>query len=262
MGVGALLDFWAGNVPRAPEFMRKSRMEWVWRLAMEPKRLANRYLLGNFSFVAHALVQNLMNVERQAIFKRMADITISLSALVLLSPVLLATCIAVLLESRGSPVFRQTRVGKNGREFTVFKFRSMYSDAEARLAEVRATSDREGTCFKSKTDPRITRVGRVLRRLSIDELPQIVNVLFGQMSIVGPRPGLPSEVAEYDEIAMQRLEAKPGLTGLWQVSGRADIGFDQMIAMDVAYVRSRSMLLDWLIIGLTFRTVFSGRGAY
>lgn len=138
----------------------------------------------------------------------------------------------------------------------------MYADAEQRRKALEAQSDRAGVCFKAKDDPRITRIGRFLRRYSIDELPQIFNVLLGNMSIVGPRPGLPSEVATYSDHAKKRLDTKPGLTGLWQVSGRADIGFDQMIEMDLAYARSRSAMLDIMIIGLTLRAVLTGRGAY
>ncbi|MGL4414081.1 sugar transferase, partial [Roseinatronobacter monicus] len=155
-----------------------------------------------------------------------------------------------------------TRIGKDGTPFTMFKFRSMYLDAEARRADLLSQSDREGICFKSRNDPRVTRVGRILRRFSIDELPQILNVLRGEMSIVGPRPALPEEVAAYPARALGRLAVTPGLTGIWQVSGRAEIGFDRMIDMDLAYARSSSVLLDMLLIAMTFRAVLSGRGAY
>jgi len=166
------------------------------------------------------------------------------------------------MESPGPVMFRQTRVGHNGKTFTLFKFRSMYRDAEARRAALLATSDREGICFKAKNDPRVTGVGRLLRRFSLDELPQIFNVLKGEMAIVGPRPALPQEVAAYSPIALVRLGAKPGLTGLWQVGGRAEVGFDRMIEMDSAHVGSRSILLDIAVIALTARAVISGRGAY
>ena len=182
--------------------------------------------------------------------------------LLLLSPLLLATWAAIRLESRGPAMFTQTRIGKDGTPFTIFKFRSMHVDAEERRAAVLALSDREGICFKSRHDPRITRVGRVLRRFSIDELPQIFNVLRGDMSIVGPRPALPQEVAAYPARALGRLAVKPGLTGIWQVSGRAEIGFDKMIDMDLAYIRSRSLLLNFVLLALTARAVLCGRGAY
>lgn len=262
LAVGGLFDFWAGNVRRAPVPLRKARLEWAWRLAMEPRRMAGRYLIGNFAFMARAMHHALGQFDMDRIAKRGIDISLSACALLLLSPLLIGTMLAVRLESQGPAIFRQTRVGQNGKRFTLYKFRSMYIDAEARRAALLKTSDRDGVCFKSKSDPRITRIGRLLRRYSIDELPQIYNVLRGEMSLVGPRPALPEEVAAYCDHARARLHAKPGLTGLWQVSGRADIGFDQMIEMDIAYIRSRSLMLDSLLIGLTFRTVFTGRGAY
>ena len=144
----------------------------------------------------------------------------------------------------------------------MFKFRSMYRDAEARRAELLARSDRKGICFKSKSDPRITKVGRWLRRFSLDELPQLINICLGDMAVVGPRPALPQEVAAYPAEGLKRLGAKPGLTGLWQVGGRAEIGFNKMVDMDFAHVEARSIFLDIAIIALTFRAVIGGRGAY
>ncbi|PJE29216.1 polymer biosynthesis protein, WecB/TagA/CpsF family [Pseudooceanicola antarcticus] len=262
MGVGALLDFLAGRVKRAPAIVRKARAEWAWRLAMEPRRMARRYLIGNFAFLGRAYLDARAQRPAGDTARRVFDVTVSAAALIILAPILLLTALAIRLESGGPVLFRQTRVGKDGTPFTMLKFRSMYPDAEARRAALLATSDREGICFKSRNDPRITRVGRILRRLSIDELAQILNVLKGDMSIVGPRPALPEEVAAYPERAMGRLEVKPGLTGLWQVSGRAEIGFDKMIDMDLAYIRSRSLLLDTLLLALTARAVIGGRGAY
>lgn len=262
IGVGACLDFIAGNVKRAPRIVRQMHMEWGWRLLMEPRRMAGRYLIGNITFMANAALTALRETPKQNVIRRLMDATLSLMALIALSPLLITVAAAISIESRGAPLFKQTRVGKSGRPFTLYKFRSMYKDAEARRAALVASSDRDGVCFKSKEDPRITKIGRLLRRLSIDELPQILNILKGDMSIVGPRPGLPSEVENYDERALNRLDVKPGLTGLWQVAGRADIGFEQMITMDLAYVRARSIALDAMIIGLTIRAVWSGRGAY
>ena len=169
---------------------------------------------------------------------------------------------AIKLDSKGPVFFKQTRVGLGRQTFGVYKFRSMHVDAEARRAALLATSDREGVCFKSRNDPRVTRVGRILRRFSIDELPQVFNILRGEMSVVGPRPALPEEVAAYPKRALGRLAVKPGLTGVWQVSGRADMGFDKMIDMDLSYARSRSVLLDIVLIAMTFKAVVSGRGAY
>ena len=265
MGVGAQFDFWSGRVPRAPLVMRKAGMEWVMRLAVEPRRMARRYLIGNFEFVLRAFAGQrlaLAGAPSEIGGKRLIDFALASAGILALSPLIALIGLLIRAESRGPVFFRQTRVGERGELFTIYKFRSMYPDAEARLASILATSDREGVCFKSRTDPRVTRVGRVLRRLSLDELPQLFNVWLGNMSIVGPRPALPREVAAYSPVALQRLHAKPGLTGLWQVGGRAEIGFDKMIDMDNAYVKSRSIILDFAIILLTARAVVSGRGAY
>lgn len=262
MGVGALFDFLAGNVRRAPSIVRTVRSEWVWRLAMEPRRMAHRYLVGNLTFLARSASHAMRLGDRTARQQRALDIAVSIAALVCLGLPMLLIAALVQLDSRGPALFRQKRVGRDGQVFEVYKFRSMHVDAEARRAALLAHSDRDGVCFKSRNDPRITRVGRILRRLSLDELPQLLNVLKGDMAIVGPRPALPEEVAAYPERALGRLAVKPGITGLWQVSGRANIGFDKMVDLDLAYVRSRSVLLDLLLIALTFRAVVSGRGAY
>ncbi|WP_424987007.1 WecB/TagA/CpsF family glycosyltransferase [Microbulbifer sp. S227A] len=262
MGVGALFDFLAGNVARAPRLVRKARMEWGWRLAMEPRRMARRYLLGNLEFMARAAWRAVAIDKGAALQQRLLDLVVSCVALILLAPVLLLTMLAVRLDSRGPALFAQTRVGRDGRLFTLYKFRSMHIDAEDRRAALLSTSDREGICFKSRNDPRITRVGRFIRRFSIDELPQIINVFKGEMSIVGPRPALPSEVAAYPPRALGRLAVKPGITGVWQVSGRADIPFDRMIEMDIEYAGTRNLVMDILLILMTFRAVVSGRGAY
>ncbi len=258
LGVGALFDFLAGNVRRAPCVVRRARMEWAWRLAMEPRRMARRYLMGNFEFLGRAAHNSVLKVSAC----RLLDLTLAVAALFLLALPMAAIAALVRLDSRGPAFFRQTRIGQNGVPFTIYKFRSMTQDAEARRTDLLAHSDREGVCFKAKNDPRITRVGKVLRRCSLDELPQIFNVLKGDMSLVGPRPALPEEVAAYPEQALERLQVRPGITGLWQVSGRAGIGFDRMIELDTAYVRARSPLLNLFLIALTARAVVSGRGAY
>lgn len=261
-GVGALFDFLAGNVRRAPAPVRKARCEWLWRLAMEPRRMANRYLVGNATFMARAAGRAVGQISAASVARRALDVTVASAALLLLAPVFAITALAVRGESRGAVFFRQTRIGRDGTPFEMIKFRSMVANAEDLRGGLLATSDREGLCFKSKADPRITGVGRILRRASIDELPQVWNVLRGEMSIVGPRPALPSKVAAYPARAYGRLAVKPGITGVWQVSGRAEIGFDRMVDMDLAYARSRTVLLDMLIIALTFRAVVSGRGAH
>ncbi|MFN4156431.1 MAG: sugar transferase [Paracoccaceae bacterium] len=194
--------------------------------------------------------------------KRAMDVGLILLSLPFLLPMLLLLALSVKLSSRGPALFFQTRIGRDGRRFRLVKFRSMYPDAEAGRMALLAQSDRAGLCFKHKDDPRITPVGRFLRRSSLDELPQLWNVLRGEMSLVGPRPALPEEVALYSPQAMQRLAGQPGLTGLWQVSGRADIGFDEMVALDVEYLQTASLRRDLALIFRTFGAVAFGRGAY
>ena len=266
LGVGALFDFTAGRVRRAPVVLRKAKLEWAWRLAIEPRRMFKRYVLGNPAFVAraatHATRYRRAAAPAMPLSKRILDVTVASVALLALSPIFVGAALAVKSTSRGPVFFRQERVGHRGEKFSMIKFRSMYQDAETRRAALLQDSERAGVCFKMRADPRITRVGRFIRRYSIDELPQLLNVLNGDMSLVGPRPALPSEVALYPTSALRRLNAIPGITGIWQVSGRAEIGFARMVAMDVAYLRSKSLTLDLMLLGMTARAVFSGRGAY
>jgi exopolysaccharide biosynthesis polyprenyl glycosylphosphotransferase len=182
--------------------------------------------------------------------------------LVLLAPVLLAVAACIRIDSPGPVLFRQVRTGRDGREFLMYKFRSMYLDAEARLAEVRHLNEHDGVLFKIRNDPRITPVGRRLRRLSLDELPQLFNVLRGQMSLVGPRPPLPQEVAEYADDVRRRLAVKPGMTGLWQVSGRSDLPWEEAIRLDLRYVENWSLSLDLVILMRTVAAVLRPSGAY
>ncbi len=198
----------------------------------------------------------------QALFKRLMDVLVAGTALFLLSPMLLVTALAIRLDSPGSVIFRQTRVGRGGQEFTCLKFRTMCADAEARLQELRRQNEADGPWFKMRNDPRQTRVGRFLRRTSLDELPQFWNVLVGDMSLIGPRPNLPSEVQEYEPWHHQRLEVAPGITGLWQVSGRSDLSFDEMVLLDVYYIENWSPILDLAILVKTIPTVVLGSGAY
>ncbi len=216
--------------------------------------------MADFAFVDNATTWRLARLFPDA--GRILDIVGSAIGLVLLALPLSLVALSICIESRGSALFRQQRVGKDGRLFTLYKLRSMYVDAEARRAALLDQSDREGVCFKARNDPRVTRVGRLIRKTSIDELPQLLNVLLGDMSLVGPRPALQSEVDAYPERARGRLALRPGITGLWQVSGRADIGFDKMVDLDLAYVRSRNILLDVAILTLTVRAVLRCRGAY
>lgn len=195
-------------------------------------------------------------------FKPPLDVTVALLAILLTAPLLILTALAVRLSSPGPIFFRQMRVGLNGELFEFVKFRSMYIDAEARKAELAAANERGDKCFKMKHDPRVTPVGRFIRRYSIDELPQLFNVLRGEMSLVGPRPALPEEVATFTDREMGRFAALPGITGQWQVSGRAEVSFDQMIEMDLDYVRNCSLRRDVAILARTVGAVLSGRGAY
>lgn len=185
----------------------------------------------------------------------------ALIAIVLFSPIFIATAMAIALNSRGPVIFRQIRVGEQGNRFPMYKFRSMYmpTDKRYRMPE---KSDRDGICKKYYADPRITAVGRIIRKLSIDELPQLFNVLFGHMALIGPRPALPSEVTAYEVFMLHRLDVKPGITGLWQVSGRADISFAEQIQLDFKYIRERSFLMDLKILFATVPAVVGGRGAY
>jgi lipopolysaccharide/colanic/teichoic acid biosynthesis glycosyltransferase len=205
----------------------------------------------------------LRRAENRRFFRRGQDILIALLGLGLLWPVMLAAAALLWLEEpHASPIFAQTRVGRDGREFTMYKFRSMHPGAEAGLDALLCRNETDGPAFKIRRDPRITRVGRFLRRSSIDELPQLFNVLRGDMSIVGPRPGLPREVAQYDDYARQRLLVLPGMTCYWQIQdNRDDIPFDDWIALDIQYIRDQNFLLDMKLILLTVKAMFSNQGS-
>ena len=309
LGVGGLFDYYSGNIPRAPDWMRRMGLEWIWRFMQEPGRMWKRYWIGNFVFIYRVMKQkaditqpaarldtgrintNLVALHKAPIVKqkqvvtgirrglrarlvkarwrsnnflnRTIDVMASGGLILLLSPLLLMLSLMIKLESRGPVFFSQMRVGEGGQHFRMWKFRSMYTDAEERKSDL---SDNEsmsgGVRFKMKKDPRITRIGAVIRRLSIDELPQLWNVLIGDMSLVGPRPGLPSEVAEYNQADRKRLLGKPGITCIWQVSGRSDIPFDQQVEMDVRYIAERSFFTNIKLIFKTIPAVISGRGAY
>lgn len=193
------------------------------------------------------------------VLKRVVDIVAAAVLLLLFSPIMAATWL-VLMATGGKPIFRQVRLGYRGRPMVMYKFRSMYPDADRRQHEV--ANEKDGPIFKNRRDPRITRIGRFLRATSIDELPQLFNVLRGDMSLVGPRPPLPKEVAQYKPWQRRRLAVKPGLTCLWQVSGRSEIGFEDWVRMDLWYIRSQSLLVDLKLLVRTPWSVLSGRGAY
>jgi exopolysaccharide biosynthesis polyprenyl glycosylphosphotransferase len=196
------------------------------------------------------------------------DKMVALAALTVAAPLLAVLALAVKLDDGGPAFFRQTRVGKDGRTFTVFKFRTMVIDAEQRRADLRrahaqhSTSGQHSVLFKLRNDPRVTRTGTWLRRWSLDELPQLINVLNGDMSLVGPRPALPEEAAMYGDHVRRRLAVKPGITGLWQVSGRSDLTWDESIRLDLRYVENWSLMLDLHILWKTLSAVVRGSGAY
>ena len=194
--------------------------------------------------------------------KRALDVVLSSLGLLAILPMWLLIVLAIRLESPGPAIFVQERVGLNGRRFLFYKFRSMYVDAETRLADVMARNEVDGPVFKIRNDPRVTRVGAFLRRSSLDELPQLVNVLKGDMSLVGPRPPLPREVDQYRPSDAVRLTVKPGLTCLWQVSGRSTVSFDEWMELDRQYIRNLSFWLDLGILVRTVGAVLTMRGAY
>ena len=216
-------------------------------------------------------MQSIMDWDRTRLayraVKRTFDIVFSGVALVLIAIPSLVLAAAIRLESEGNPFYSQIRVGQTHRDgslstFRMWKFRSMYKDADERLAELREQNEIAGAMFKMKEDPRVTKIGKFIRKHSIDEFPQFLNVFLGQMSVVGPRPPLPNEVAEYTEYDLQRLAVKPGITGLWQVTERNSTGFDGMVRRDLEYIAKRGVITDFKIILLTVLEVFNGSDAY
>ena len=194
--------------------------------------------------------------------KRAFDFILVCIALPFALPIMLMIAIAIKLDSPGPVFFKQERVGKWGQPFYCFKFRSMYIDAEARKAELMANNEADEVVFKIKNDPRVTRVGRLIRKASIDEIPQLCNVLKGEMSLVGPRPPVPYEVAQYQFDQLRRLDAVPGITGLQQVSGRSELSFKRWVELDLQYISEQSLLKDIEILLKTIPAVLTGRGAY
>jgi exopolysaccharide biosynthesis polyprenyl glycosylphosphotransferase len=198
----------------------------------------------------------------QRIMKRTLDIAGSVGLIVVLSPLLAGIAIWIRRDSKGPAVFKQVRSGREGKTFVCWKFRTMVMDAETKLAELEHLSEGPGLLFKLKEDPRVTTAGRWLRRYSLDELAQLMNVLRGEMSLVGPRPALPSEVEQYDDWVRNRLRVKPGMTGLWQVSGRAETSFADYVRYDLFYIQNWSLSLDLWILWRTLRAVLSAEGAH
>ena len=194
--------------------------------------------------------------------KRVMDIILSFIGLVLLSPILLLVSLFIKIDSKGPIFFKQKRIGINGTEFEMFKFRSMVVNAEELKAKLEEKNEMSGPMFKIADDPRITKVGRFIRKTSIDELPQLWNVIKGDMSLVGPRPSLPNEVAQFEPWMRKRFEVKPGLTCFWQVGGRNNIDFEEWMKLDIKYVKERSLLLDAKLIFKTFFVLFGDENAH
>ncbi|WP_422393844.1 sugar transferase [Pediococcus pentosaceus] len=195
-------------------------------------------------------------------FKRALDIVASVIGLIVLSPVFLIVSLAIKAEDRGPIFYSQVRLGKGQRPFKMYKFRSMIVDADKKLEKLLKQNEVEGAMFKMKDDPRITKTGKFIRKHSLDELPQLWNVLLGDMSLVGPRPPLEREVVEYSEYDKQRLIAKPGCTGLWQISGRNEVGFDEMVSLDLRYIQDSNIIFDVIILLKTVIIFIRPNGAY
>nr|WP_231504980.1 sugar transferase [Collinsella aerofaciens] len=216
-------------------------------------------------------MQSIMDWDRTRLVyravKRAFDVVFSGCVLAVIAIPSLVLAATIRMESEGNPFYSQIRVGRTRSDgslttFRMWKFRSMYRDADERLAELKELNEIAGAMFKMKEDPRVTRIGRFIRKHSIDEFPQFINVFLGQMSVVGPRPPLPNEVAEYTEFDLQRLAVKPGITGLWQVTERNSTGFDGMVRRDLEYIAKRGIVMDLKIVLLTVLEVFSGSDAY
>jgi exopolysaccharide biosynthesis polyprenyl glycosylphosphotransferase len=231
-------------------------------IALDVLRFGNaRMSVGDLNGLPMLALTRAPSDELALAAKRMFDIAVSFTILFLLSPVFAALALAIKLDSRGPVFFRQRRVGLQGRTFDIFKLRSMHLDAEQRLESLRAHNEMSGPVFKMKNDPRITRVGRFIRRTSLDEFPQFWNVLRGEMSVVGPRPPLPSEVRQYKRWQRRRLSVKPGITCIWQISGRNNIDFDKWMELDLEYIDQWSLWNDIQICLKTIPAVLGTRGA-
>lgn len=204
---------------------------------------------------------NIANQNRYEKIKRFFDICLSSAALVVLSPLLLVIAILIYLEDKGPVIYSQTRIGKDGRAFKLYKFRSMCVDADEKLKDLQKLNERDGPVFKIRDDPRVTKIGKFIRKTCIDELPQLVNIIKGDMSIVGPRPPLPNEVEQYNSYQKQRLLVVPGLTCYWQIQKGEETTFDEWVELDLKYIKERSILLDFRLILLTFKVILSGKGA-
>ncbi len=263
------------NVTVAPVYSSNGSMQHHPSSATAPIPIANgsdhshsNGWSGRTQTVAVALpVQNLEVLAREEGMyvrggKRLLDVMGSLVALVLTAPVLAFLALMIKLESPGPVLYRSTRIGRNGRPFTFFKLRSMVNGADRHRHHLTHLNEADGPVFKISNDPRVTRIGRLLRTTSLDEIPQFLNVLNGEMSLVGPRPPIPEEVAQYEPWQMRRLEVRPGITCLWQISGRSRIGFQEWMRLDLEYIKHQSLALDLKILLRTVPAVLSREGAY
>lgn len=213
-------------------------------------------------FITLSKEQVVLNREVYLILKRLIDIIGSLVGIVITAPIMIIVAILIKFEDPKGPVlFKQNRNGEHSKIFKMYKFRSMYVDAEERLSELMEFNEQTGPVFKMKDDPRITKIGKFIRKASLDELPQLFNVLKGDMSLVGPRPPIPHEVEQYTEYQKQRLLVKPGITCIWQVSGRNDIEFEEWVELDIEYIKKRSIWLDIKLILMTIPALFGDENA-
>lgn len=262
--VGAAFDFLSEEKKRAPQLFRKFGMEWSYRLCQEPKRLFKRYVWGNAYLLYITMVYMMKHQNRYyEPFKRFLDAIASSFLLVLTSPLLFLAGLGILLIDGRPIIYTQLRMGKNKIPFNFYKFRTMHNGSENLQNALEEQNEMEGgIIFKIEKDPRITKFGRLLRRWSIDELPQLVNVLQGKMSLVGPRPPIVRETKKYSKEQMEKFVVTPGITGIWQVSGRSLLPFKEQVNLDLKYIKERSLLLDLKILLKTIPTIISGKGAY
>jgi exopolysaccharide biosynthesis polyprenyl glycosylphosphotransferase len=222
-------------------------------------------VLGRSALIRHRSLHWALRYQHQLVvlvIKSFFDKIIATAALIAFSPILALIALAIVLDDGGPALFTQTRVGKDGQPFTVLKFRTMVPDAELRKEALLALNESDGVLFKMRQDPRITTIGSFLRRTSLDELPQLLNVMLGEMSLVGPRPALPAEAALYSDELCRRLDVKPGMTGLWQINGRSDLSYEDAVRLDLRYVENWTLALDLQIFWKTCAAVANGRGAY
>lgn len=206
--------------------------------------------------------QKVKSRKKYYFVKRIFDVVLSIGGLIILSPMMAVIAYKIKKEDGGPVFYKQIRVGKNGQPFEMYKFRSMCVDADKMLAKLKEQNDVDGPMFKMKEDPRVTKIGHFIRKHSLDELPQFFNVIKGNMSLVGPRPPLPSEVAEYSDYDKQRLYVIPGCTGLWQATERSEVGFNEMVQLDIEYIQKASLLFDLWIIWKTIEIVIRPNGSY